>query len=76
MNCHGVGGGEVKNQRGEIWEVPSDHNTTRIFEGPLLKNFQNEKKLAGEDPLEPLTPNKTEVMMSCSYLSTYLIFVF
>jgi hypothetical protein len=29
----------------------SDHNT-RIFEGPQEKNFQ--KKMAGEDPLNPL----------------------
>jgi hypothetical protein len=47
------GGGEVKNRQGKTWEVPSDHNTTRIFEGPREKNFQ--KKMAGEDPLDPLT---------------------
>ncbi len=47
------GGGKVKNWQGEIWAVPSDHNTTRIFEGPREKNFQK-KKLAGEDPLDPL----------------------
>ncbi len=34
--------------------MPSDHNTTRIFEGPREKNFQKKKKLAGEDPLDPL----------------------
>jgi hypothetical protein len=40
-DCDGIeGGGEIKNWRGEIWEVPSDHNTTRIFEGPREKNFQ------------------------------------
>ncbi len=47
------GAAEVKNWRGKILEVPSDHNTTRIFEGPREKNFQK-KKMAGEDPLDPL----------------------
>jgi hypothetical protein len=34
--------------------VPSDHNTTRIFEGPRKKNFQKKNKFSGEDPLDPL----------------------
>ncbi len=32
--------------------MPSDHNTTRILRE---KNFQKKKKMAGEDPLDPLT---------------------
>ncbi len=52
--CDGVEeGGEVKNWRGNIWEVPSDHNTTGIYKGgPQEKNYQ--KKMAGEDPPDPL----------------------
>jgi hypothetical protein len=38
------GGGDIKNWRGKIWEVPSDHNTTRIYKGgPREKNFQKKK---------------------------------
>ncbi len=44
MIASGVeGGGKVKNRQGEIWEVSSDRNTTRIFEGPREKNFQKKK---------------------------------
>jgi hypothetical protein len=52
-DCDGVEeGGEVKNRQGEIWEVPSDHNTTRIYRGSA-REF-SEKKMAGEDPPDPL----------------------
>jgi hypothetical protein len=54
-DCEGVeGGGEVENWQGMIWEVPSDHSTTRIYKGGLReKNFQK-IKMAGEDPPDPL----------------------
>ncbi len=32
--------------------MPSDHNTTRIFEGPREKNFQK-KKIGGRGPTGP-----------------------
>ncbi len=53
-DCNGVEeGGEVKNWRGEIWEVPSDHNTTRFYKGgPREKNFQK-KKIGGRGPTGP-----------------------
>jgi hypothetical protein len=49
-----LGGGEVKNQRGKIWDVTSDHNTTRILKVPERRIFRKKNKLAGEDPLDPL----------------------
>ncbi len=41
------GGRDIKNRRGKIWEVPSDHNTTRIYKGGRSAreelNFQKKK---------------------------------
>jgi hypothetical protein len=73
-DCDGVEeGGKVKNWQGKIWEVPSDHNTTKIYKGgPQEKNFQKEKKLAGEDPPDPLpTYEKTNSFLLCMDLQPY-----
>jgi hypothetical protein len=48
------GGAKSKIGKARFGKVPSDHNTTRIFKGLQEKNFQKKKKMAGEDPLDPL----------------------
>jgi len=52
-------GGRIGNRRDEIFDARSDQITTRIFEVIELifpPDFLEEKKLAREDPLDPLLP--------------------
>jgi hypothetical protein len=48
------GGATSKIGEARFGKVPSDHNTTRIFEGPRAKNFQK-KKNGGRGPTGPPT---------------------
>jgi hypothetical protein len=48
------GGRDIKNWQGKVLGARSDQITTRILEVFSRENFQKKKKMAGEDPLDPL----------------------
>ncbi len=59
------GGRDIKNRRGEIWEVPSDHNTTRNFRRSAREEFSEEKKIGGRGPTGPPTDDVTCFSNGC-----------